>query len=357
MRLLSVAGERSRRRERNEADMRAVQVDEYGAPEVLRPVELPDPVAGPGQAVVDVAAANVMFLEVQIRKGWGKEFFQVSPPYVPGSGVTGRVASVGEGVDPALVGTEVVVDTGERDPETGRAESPTGGYAEKAVAAAEELIPVPDGLEARQALALLHDGPTALLLERAARFEPGQRVLVLAATGGAGSLVVQLARRAGAHVVAAARGAEKLALARELGAEHTVDYSEAGWQDRVREITGGKGVDTVVDGAGGELGASAYPLVADGGRFVSYGASSGEFAEVDTDDAERRGITATGLLDLQDGKGDAEYSRALTEQALELAASGAFRPHIGRTFPLERAADAHAALEARTVLGKVLLIP
>ncbi|WP_040710677.1 zinc-binding dehydrogenase [Nocardiopsis potens] len=335
--------------------MRAVQVDEYGAPEVLKPVELPDPVAGPGQAVVDVAAANVMYLDVQIRKGWGKEFFGVTPPYVPGSGVTGRVASVGEGVDPALIGTEVVVDTGERDPKSGRAEAPTGGYEEKAAVPAEDLIPVPEGVDGREALALLHDGPTALLLEEAARFEPGQRVLVMAATGGAGSLVVQLARRAGAHVIAAARGEKKLALARELGAEHAVDYSEAGWRDRVLEITGGKGVDRVVDGAGGELGTSAFALVSDGGRFVTYGASSGEFAEVDADEAERRGVAVTTLLDME--KGDGESSRRLSDRALELAASGALRPHIGLTFPLERAADAHAALESRAALGKVLLIP
>ncbi|MFW5416421.1 zinc-binding dehydrogenase [Nocardiopsis sp. CNT-189] len=335
--------------------MRAVQVDEYGAPEVLKPVELPDPVAGPGQVLVDVAAVNVMFLEVQIRRGWGKDFFAVSPPYVPGTGVAGRVAAVGEGVDPALVGTEVLAETGERDPETGSAKSPTGGYAEKAAVPAEDLVPVPDGLDGREALALLLDGPTALLLERAARFEPGRRVLVMAAAGGAGSLVVQLARRAGAHVIAAARGEKKLALARELGAEHAVDYTEAGWQDRVREITGGEGVDTVVDGAGGELGASAFDLVADGGRFITYGASSGELAEVDADEAERRGIAVTTLFDLE--KGDGESSRRLTGEALELAASGEVRPHIGLTLPLERAADAHAALESRTVLGKVLLVP
>ncbi|KOX16715.1 zinc-binding dehydrogenase [Nocardiopsis sp. NRRL B-16309] len=332
--------------------MRAVVVDEFGGPEVLVAREVPDPVAGPGQVVVDVAAANVMFLDTLVRRGWGTDFFDVAPPYVPGSGVVGRVAAVGAGVEASWVGTTVMADTGTSDPETGLTLAPTGGYAEKAVVGADALIRIPEGVDARAALAVLHDGPTALRLAEAARIERGAWVLVAAATGGAGSLVVQLARAAGARVVGAARGAAKLALARELGALEAVDYSEPGWVAAAVALTGG-GAAVVLDGAGGSLGAAAFGAVADGGRFVSYGSSDGEFTEVPEGEAERRGVSVTGLFDLPPlSPAD---RRAVTSRALDLVAEGTIRPHVGAVVPLERAAEAHAGLEERTVLGKSLL--
>jgi NADPH2:quinone reductase len=333
--------------------MRAVVVDEFGGPEVLVAREVPDPVAGPGQVLVEVAAANVMFLDTLVRRGWGEDYFAVAPPYVPGSGIVGRVAAVGAGVEPSWVGATVLADTGTTDPESGLTQAPTDGYAAKAAVAAEELVRVPDGLDPLAALAVLHDGPTALQLAEAAGFEPGTWVLVAAATGGAGSLVVQLARAAGARVVGAARGAAKLELARELGAHEAVDYSEPDWVAEAVALTGG-GAAVVLDGAGGALGAAAFGAVADGGRFVSYGTSGGEFTEVPEGAAERRGVSVTGLFDLPPLPPAAR--RAATARALDLVAGGTIRPHVGATFPLERAAEAHAGLEERTVLGKALLV-
>ena len=333
--------------------MRAVVVDEFGGPEVLVAREVPDPVAGPGQVLVDVAAANVMFLDTLVRRGWGTDFFDVAPPYVPGSGIVGRVAAVGAGVEASWIGATVMADTGTSDPESGLTQAPTGGYAAKAVVGADELVPVPDGVDPTTALAVLHDGPTALQLAEAARIERGAWVLVAAATGGAGSLVVQLARAAGARVVGAARGAAKLALARELGALETVDYSEPDWVAKAVALTGG-GAAAVLDGAGGALGAAAFGAVADGGRFVSYGTSDGEFTQVPEGEAERRGVSVTGLFDLPPLP--PADKRAATARALELVADGTIRPHVGATFPLERAAEAHAGLEGRTTLGKSLLV-
>ncbi|PSK89383.1 NADPH2:quinone reductase [Murinocardiopsis flavida] len=322
--------------------MRVIEVREFGGPEVLVQREAPDPAAGPGEVVVKVAAADVIFLDTLLRGGWGKDMFPIRPPYVPGNGGTGTVLSVGADVDPGWVGRRVL----------GRM---SGGYAERATAAVADLVPVPDGLGLPEAAALLHDGPTALGLLELAGVQKGEWVLVAAAAGGAGSIAVQLARDTGARVIAAARGERKLSLARELGAEVAVDYSEPGWEQRVRAAAGGAGVDVVLDGAGGRLGAAAFTAVADGGRFVTYGTADG-FAEIDPQEAERRRVTvANPLTDETDEP--ASVGRERTERALALAAEGRIRPAIGATYPLERAADAHTSLAERTTVGKSLLLP
>jgi NADPH2:quinone reductase len=306
----------------------------------LATAEVPEPVAGPGEVVVGVFVAPVLMLEAQIRGGWG-EYFGVEPPYVPGNGVAGGVVSVGRGVDPGWVGRRVVART------------EGGGYAERAVVPAEGLVPVPDGLGLLEAAALLHDGPTALGLVEGAGMRPGEWALVLAAGGGMGTLLVQLARAAGARVVGAARGEGKLGLVRELGAEVAVDYSEAGWPGRVREATGGAGPDVVFDGVGGRIGEEAFGITSRGGRFSAHGAASGDFADVDPQDAERRGVRVVGIERVQFAPADA---RRLAGQAMSEAAAGRLRPVVGETFPLDRAADAHAAMEARGVVGKTLLL-
>jgi NADPH2:quinone reductase len=322
--------------------MRAVQVKTFGGPEVLVAGELPDPVAGPGQVVVGVVAADVLFVETQIRSGWGGEFFNVQPPYVPGGAVAGRVVSVGDGVDPGWVGRPVVAHTGRAG----------GGYAERVVVGVDVLIPVPDGLDLRTAAALPHDGATALTLLAGNEIRPDNRVLIVGAGGGMGFLLVQFAHAAGARVIAAARGKRKLDLALELGADAVADYAEPDWTDRVREATGGAGPDLVFDGVGGEIGRAAYEVTAAGGRFSAHGAPSGGFTAIDPADAERRGIQVRGIQHVQ--LEPAELKRA-TEEALAEAAAGRIRPVIGQEYPLERAADAHAAIEAREAIGKTLL--
>ncbi|NUW33628.1 zinc-binding dehydrogenase [Nonomuraea sp. SMC257] len=321
--------------------MRAIQVAVFGDPEVLSPVELPDPTPGPGQVVVGMAAADVIFLDTRLRGGWGQEFFPRTLPYVPGGGGAGEVLETGEGVDPAWRGRHVVVRTGT-----------SSGYAERVVAGVEEITPVPDGLAVETAAALVHDGVTALRMDRLGAPEKGEWVLVSAAAGGAGSLLVQLSVGAGARVVAAASSETKLALARELGAEAVVDYSRPDWVERVREATGG-GAALVYDGAGGALGTAALDAVSDGGRFVTYGATD-DFAAPDPEEAARRGIRV--MAPLLDGPPDQETVRELMVLALERAAEGRLRPAIGATYPLERAADAHRALAARATVGKSLLL-
>jgi NADPH2:quinone reductase len=321
--------------------MRAIQVSSFGGPEVLVPVDLPDPVPGSGQVVVGLAAADVIFLDTLLRGGWGRDFFPLPLPYVPGHGGAGTVLRTGDGVDPAWVGRRVL------------ARIPYGGYAEQVVADLDRIAPVPDGIPFEVAAGLLHDGVTALSLDRLGMPEKNEWVLVTAAAGGAGTLLVQLAVEAGARVVAAASTAAKRTLAGTLGAEVTVDYTRPGWVDEIRSATEG-GAHLVYDGAGGTLGTSTVDAVADGGRLVTFGTADG-FAAPDPDTLTRRGIRL--IEPLKAGPPPETAVRELLADALERAADGRLRPVIGATHPLDRAADAHRALADRSVAGKSLLIP
>ncbi|WP_406272473.1 zinc-binding dehydrogenase [Nocardia sp. NBC_00881] len=327
--------------------MRAVQASEFGGPEVLAVRELPEPVAGPGEVVVDVAAADVMFLDTRLRGGWGTDFFAIQPPYVPGGAIAGVVAAVGPDVDPAWVGKRVSTPTAASGIGGGL---PIGGYAEKALAKANTLVTVPDGLSMPQAVALAHDGRTALAVFDRAAVQPGEWVLITAAGGGLGTLLIQLARAAGANVVAAARGAAKLELAARLGANAVVDYSEPDWSAKAHAASGG--VQVVFDGAGGTLGEAALAAVADGGRFLGYGAAAGEFAALDRAAAAARGITVYGLFDITSA--DTDW-HAVTERAQAEVAAGRLEVVIGQTFPLDQADRAHALIESRATLGRTLL--
>jgi NADPH:quinone reductase len=326
--------------------MHQVQMTEYGPPAVLHLVEVPDAEPGPGQVAVRAAAAGITFVETQVRAGR-------SPgpgpgpalPAVLGNGVEGTIVSVGPDVDPALIGTRVVTATGG-----------LGGYADRVVVDAADPVPVPEGLARGMAVALLADGRTALALLRAAAVTTGDRVLVTAAAGGVGSLLVQLARAAGArHLAAAASSTRKLDVARTLGADVVADYSSPGWADQVRAVTGT--LDMVFDGVGGDIGNDALDLLGRGGRFLAYGAASGTFAGASG--IERREIEARGIEFIPGNTvvRTADDNRALVEQGLALAAAGRLNPTIGQVFPLSKAADAHAAIEARTTIGKTILVP
>lgn len=315
--------------------MRAVWLREFGGPEVLVPGTAPDPAPGPGQVLVDVAHANITFVETMFRaSGFGP--FRAELPVIPGNGVGGTITALGAGVDPALAGRVVVTATGG-----------TGGYAERVVVDQGAPVPVPPGLALDAAVALMADGRTALMLARAAGLRPGDRVLVEAAAGGVGSLLTQLAATAGAVVVGAAGGTRKVDLLRAAGLDVVVDYRRAGWTGRVRDAVGA--VDVVFDGVGGPLAREAFGLLDPGGRMLSFGLAGGAWADIPAESAAARGVT---LLSPRPGP---DELRALTEAALAEGAAGRLRPLIGQRFPLERAAAAHAAIGARETVGKTLL--
>jgi NADPH:quinone reductase len=224
----------------------------------------------------------------------------------------------------------------------------TGGYAERVVAPAARLIEVPDGVALRDAVALLADGRTALALADRAGLSSGDTVLIEAAAGGVGTLLVQIARNAGARVVALAGRPRKLAIARDLGADLAVDYRLEGWEQQVRDAVGE--VDVVFDGVGGDIGLAAFGLLAAGGRFCPFGMASGSFAPVTPELARARQVI------LRAGAAASpEELAALARTALAEAAAGRLRPVIGQEFELAAAAHAHAAIEARTTVGKTLL--
>ncbi len=317
--------------------MLAVMLAEFGPPSVLVPAEVPDPVPGPGQVVVDVAFASITFVETKIRAGRPPNpAMAPALPAVPGNGVGGVVSMVGPGADQALAGLRVVTSTGG-----------SGGYAQRCAVPAAGLIPVPGTLPLDVAVALLADGRTALALSDAVNPQPGETVLVEAAAGGVGSLLVQLAKRSGARVVALAGGPRKLAAVRELGADLAVDYREPGWVGLVRRAAGP--VDAVYDGVGGTVGRDAFALLRPSGRFAGFGMASGGFAAIPA--GARPDVIRVGI-----GPLDQDRSGQLTRRALALAADGSLRPVIGQRFPLAQAAGAHAAIEARATIGKTLLI-
>ncbi|WNV89818.1 zinc-binding dehydrogenase [Umezawaea sp. Da 62-37] len=321
--------------------MRAVRVHEFGGPEVLQVDDVPDPVAGPGQVLVEVTAIGLNYGEALQRSRASAELYDWYPqpplPTTLGLEVAGVVRAVGQDVSGDLIGTEVL------------GFSLTGGYAELAVLPAAGAIPVPDGLSAREALALYVQGITALGLLDAARIRAGERVLVEAAAGGVGSLLVQLVTRAGATAVALARGEAKLALAKELGADEAVDYTAPDWTSRIAPV------DVVLSSVGGEVSRSAFDLLSDGvGRMVLYGTASGSYADIPVKDVVRKGVALIGLRNLS---GDPAYAAKLLADAFALGASGELRPVLGKSWPLGEAAAAHRALEERSTTGKQFLVP
>ncbi|MGW3998346.1 zinc-binding dehydrogenase [Amycolatopsis sp. NPDC004772] len=310
--------------------MRAVWLREFGGPEVLVPGEAPDPVPGPGQVLVEVVFANTTFVDTQFRAG-APGPFRASLPVIPGNGVGGVISAVGAGVDPGLAGQRVVTATGG-----------SGGYAERVAVDAAAVFEVPPALSLDAAVALLADGRTATGLVRATGVRPGARVLVEAAAGGVGGLLVQLATAAGATVIGAAGGPAKVAHVR--GASSVVDYLRPDWTSEVGPV------DVVFDGVGGPIGTAAFGLLRPGGRMAVYGLAGGSWAEVSEEDAAARGVSLVRSI------GSPSEMRAFTEAALASAAEGSLVPVIGQRFPLEKAADAHAAIESRVTVGKTLLV-
>lgn len=306
---------------------------------MLQYVEVADPVPGPEQVVVDVVAADVLFVETVIRAGEAAEFFPIRPPYVPGGAVAGRVRAVGDGVDRGWVGRKVAGRT-----------AAFGGYAEQAVADVGSLVRVPDELSLPTAAALLHDGPTAFGLFDNAEVRAGQDVVISGASGGLGLVLVQLVRSAGARVIALARGQRKRELVLDAGANVVVDPDEPRWLDDVRSAVGDLGADVVFDGAGGAVGQALFGLTARGGWFSAHGSPAGGFAAVSADE---RDVTVRGIEQVQFAPD--EHAR-LVARAIADAAAGRVKPYVGQTFPLAKAADAHAAIERREVAGKTLLL-
>ena len=231
----------------------------------------------------------------------------------------------------------------------------SGGYAELAVREAEALHALPDGLADDAAVAMIGTGRTALAILEVAALTADDVVLVTAAAGGLGSLLVQAARNAGATVVGVAGGPAKVQRVAQLGATVAVDYSAPDWSDAVRAALDGRAVTVALDGVGGALGRGALELLGAGGRLILFGFSSGEPTELSAGDLFARGITASAAIGARIAQRPGGL-RDLEEQALAAAADGRLVPLVQR-FALAEAAAAHEAIERRATVGKTVLVP
>jgi NADPH:quinone reductase len=314
--------------------MRAIQIEEYGGPEVMRLVELPIPQPNDGELLVRVTAAGVNFADTHQRENVYLAKFEL--PLIPG----GEVAGVLED------GRRVLALTGQ------------GGYAEYVTAAPENTFAIPDGVEDATALALLVQGLTAWHLYRTcARIQPGDSVLVISASGGVGNLAVQLARPFGAgRVIATASTEEKRARALELGADAAIDTAVDNLAEAIVEANGGRPVDVVLEMAGGRIFEECMRALADFGRMVTYGISSREQNLVKTGHLMRHNKAVIGfwLMKIQDRP---DLMAPALEDLYARAARGELAPLIGETYPLSEARRAHEDLVARRTSGKLLLDP
>ncbi|MER6258782.1 zinc-binding dehydrogenase [Streptomyces sp900105245] len=323
--------------------MHAVRLHAFGPAENLIHEEVADPVPGPGQVRVAVAAAGVHLLDAALREGHpGPLPAPPVLPTVPGREIAGTVDALGAGTDAGWLGRRVVAHLG----------TVPGGYAELAVTAADRLHEIPEGLDPAAAVAMIGTGRTALGITGFAEPGPDDVVVVPAAAGGIGTLLVQYAKNAGATVVGLAGGADKTARVHANGADLAVDYTAPGWAAEVRARLAGRPATLVYDGVGGTVAEEAVALLGPGGRHLLFGWSA---EGVGTG----RGHVVDGLTESVLGPRMLRRAgglRALERRALDEAARGRLRPAVTR-FPLAEAAAAHRALENRRTTGKVVLDP
>jgi NADPH2:quinone reductase len=325
--------------------MYAIRQYEFGPAENLRYEEVEDPHPGPGQVRISVRATGVHLIDTVIRQGGAAGAYgRPELPMTPGREVAGIVDELGDGVDADWLGARVVAHLGPTN----------GGYAELAVRDVESVHALPDDVDVDAAVAMIGTGRTTMGILGFAQLTNDDVVLVTSAAGGIGSLVVQAGRNIGATVVGVAGAAAKVERVRALGAMVAVDYSDPDWTARVREALAGREITLVLDGVGGTLGRGALELLGPGGRLVMFGMASGTATQVTTDDLVNGGFTVTWVL----GPAMRRWPpiRTLEERALAELAAGRLVPDV-QPFPLKDAVAAHAALESRATLGKVVLVP
>lgn len=321
---------------------RVVAINRTGGPDVLSVEDWPLAEPGPGQALIEQRAIGLNFIDTYQRAG----LYPVPLPFVGGNEGAGVVKAVGPGVSAVKVGDRVCYS------------STIGAYAKERLIPADKLVPMPDGLDDETAAAVMLKGLTAYyLLFKTWPVEAGQTILWHAAAGGTGLIATQWAKALGATVIGTAGGPEKVALAKAHGCDHVIDYRTEDFAARVREITGGRGVDVVYDGVGKATFEGSLDCLRPRGLLASFGNASGVVSIPDLTVLSRKGS-----LYVTRPTGTHYFTRR--EDLLEGAAalfgaiqSGAIKVAIGARFSLEEAAKAHRALEGRETTGSVVLLP
>lgn len=324
--------------------MKAVLCTELGPAEKLSVQEVEDPKAAPGHIVVDVKAAGLNFPDTLIIVGK----YQVKPdlPFTPGGEGAGIVTEVGEGVTHLKPGDKVIFMT------------QTGAFAEKVMVPAITAIPMPDALSFEMAAGItLTYGTSYHALKQRAQLQPGETVLVLGAAGGVGIATVELAKAMGAKVIAAASTDEKLEFCKASGADELINYSTEDLKARVKEITGGKGVDVIYDPVGGDYTEAAFRNMAPGGRHLVIGFAAGDIPKVPINLCLLKQASLVGVFwGAWVSKNPSEQIQNMKE-ILGMVADGKVRAAVNDVFPLEQVADAYACLTERRAKGKVILTP
>ncbi len=322
--------------------MRAVRIHEYGGPEVLRVEEVPTPTPGPGQALVRVEAVGVNFIDIYQRRG----LYPLELPVALGQEAAGVVEAVGPEVQEVRPGDRVVFSNVQ------------GAYAEYVLAPAWRLVPIPDGVTSEQAAAVMLQGMTAHYLTHSTYpIKPGDVVLIHAAAGGTGQLLVQMAKRRGARVIGTVSTEEKAELAREAGADHVILYTQKDFREEVKRLTDGQGVHVVYDSVGRDTFDRSLDCLRPRGMLVSFGQSSGPAGPVDPLVLSQKGSLFLTRPVLWHYTATREELLWRAGDVLSWVRSGELRVRIDRTFPLSQAAEAHRRLEGRQATGKLLLVP
>ena len=306
----------------------------------MRLADVPDPVAGPGQYVIEIEAAGLNFLDALMLRG----LYQVKPalPFTPGMEAVGRIVAANDA--PLPIGARVIATV-------------QGSYAERAVVAAAAAAEIPGDIPAADAVSLfgiVHPTSWHALHNRAA-LRPGETVLVHAAAGGVGSAAVQIAVAAGARVIATAGGTEKVAAALALGAEAAIDYITQDWVEAVRGLTGGRGADVIYDPVGGDVGERSLRCLAWHGRFLVVGFAAGPIPALAANRLLLKEASAIGVYWGGATAADPALAPSVRAAVLALYRAGSLQPLIGGRYPLDRAEAALASLAGRGSVGKVVL--
>lgn len=323
--------------------MRAVRVHELTGPQALRLDEdVPDPVAGAGQVVVDVHAAGVNFPDILITRGQYQ--FKPTPPFSPGGEAAGVVSAIGSGVSTVQVGDRVALTT------------LYGGYAEKIAVPELAVTKLPDNVsfEVGAATLLTYATTYHALVDRAALHE-GETLLVLGAAGGVGIAAVELGALLGARVIAAASSDEKIAFCKQHGAREGINYAREDLKDRIKALTNGNGCDVVYDPVGGALAEPALRGTAWQGRYLVIGFASGEIPKIPLNLVLLKGCQIVGVFWGSFAMREPAKNRAHAAQLFAWISEGKLAPHVDKLVPLSEAASALQRIERREVMGKIVL--
>ena len=323
--------------------MRAIEISEFGPPEVLKLTERPDPVPAAGEVLIDVDAAGVNRPDVIQRYG------KYPPPPgasdLPGLEVAGRIAALGDGVTGLAVGDRVC------------ALLAGGGYAERAAVPQEQVLPIPKGLTGIQAAAIPETFFTVWTnVFQRGKLKYSESILVHGGTSGIGTTAIQLARAFGARVLTTAGSDEKCEAAKKLGAEHAFNYKTTDWVAESKKVTGGRGVDVILDIVGGDYIPRNLDLLAVEGRLLQIAFLKHARAEIDFSIMMRKRAWITGsTLRPRSPAEKGAIARDLQQHVWPLLEQGVVTPIIHETFPLAQASDAHRLMESSTHIGKIVL--